>query len=415
MPYFCTGKYRRSIFKCIMIGKEVYLSKRILWLMAVGAGLVVANNYYNQPLLGLIAKDLNESGAATSKIAMFTQIGYASGLLLLIPLGDMFKRKKIILIDFVFMIASLLMFAFGGSLTSLVVSSFLIGFTSVVPQIFIPIAAQLSAPADKDKHVGLLMSGLLIGILGSRVFSGVLGDLVGWRIVFMIAAGIMVVLGFFIASLLPEVNPTFHGSYKQLLKSIAVYAKSIPGLQLASLRGALVFASFSVFWTTLTFLLEDPPFFAGSDVAGLLGLIGIVGAVSASSVGYISRGVTKRTIITGACLIMLLSWGIFGFWGDTYPGLIIGIVFLDMGLQGVNVTNQTIVFSYYPEAANRLNTVYMVSYFLGGSLGTLLAGEVWGRFGWNGVVWLGGFLVLACLAVHVMHRFIALNLPGRRS
>jgi len=387
-----------------MITKEQYLSKKVLWLMAIGAGLVVANNYYNhnQPLLGLIANELNESGAAISKIAMFTQIGYASGLLLLIPLGDMFKRKKIILIDFIFMISSLLFFALSNSLLALTVSSFFIGFTSVIPQIFVPIAAQLSAPEDKDKHVGILMSGLLIGILGSRVFSGVLGEIVGWRMVFFIASGIMVVLGIFIAVLLPDMKPTFHGTYKQLLKSIAGYAKSLPGLRLASLRGALGFASFSVFWTTLTFLLEQPPFFAGSDVAGLLGLIGIAGAIAASSVGYISKEVKKKTIITVSCLVMLASWGMFGFFGNTYMGLIIGIVFLDMGLQAMHVTNQTIVFSTHPEAANRLNTVYMVSYFLGGSIGTLLAGEAWGIWGWNGVAVLGGAFVLLCLVVHIL-------------
>ncbi|WP_419033934.1 MFS transporter, partial [Dysgonomonas gadei] len=240
-----------------------YLAKSTLWLMAVGAGLVVANNYYNQPLLGMIAKEFGESEAAVSRVAMFTQIGYAAGLLLIIPLGDMFKRKKIVLTDFIFIILSLLIFAFSKSLSVMITASFFIGLTSVVPQIFVPIAAQLSAPEEKGRNVGIVMSGLLIGILASRVFSGLLGEYLGWREVFYIAAGMMVVLGVLIAWLLPDMQPTFKGTYSQLMGSIFRYTKEIPTLRLASLRGALGFGSFSIFWTTLTFRLEQAPFFQG--------------------------------------------------------------------------------------------------------------------------------------------------------
>ncbi|EGK01071.1 MFS transporter [Dysgonomonas gadei] len=379
-----------------------YLAKSTLWLMAVGAGLVVANNYYNQPLLGMIAKEFGESEAAVSRVAMFTQIGYAAGLLLIIPLGDMFKRKKIVLTDFIFIILSLLIFAFSKSLSVMITASFFIGLTSVVPQIFVPIAAQLSAPEEKGRNVGIVMSGLLIGILASRVFSGLLGEYLGWREVFYIAAGMMVVLGVLIAWLLPDMQPTFKGTYSQLMGSIFRYTKEIPTLRLASLRGALGFGSFSIFWTTLTFRLEQAPFFQGSDVAGSLGIVGIVGALAASVTGSVSGKVNKNKIILIACLLMLLSWGIFGFSGNTYIGLIAGIILLDMGLQGMHVTNQTIVFSTHPEASNRLNTVYMVSYFIGGSLGTFLGGIAWQYYGWNGVVGVGGLLVLLCLSVHML-------------
>lgn len=379
-----------------------YLAKSTLWLMAVGAGLVVANNYYNQPLLGMIAKEFGESEAAVSRVAMFTQIGYAAGLLLIIPLGDMFKRKKIVLTDFIFIILSLLIFAFSKSLSVMIAASFFIGLTSVVPQIFVPIAAQLSAPEEKGRNVGIVMSGLLIGILASRVFSGLLGEYLGWREVFYIAAGMMVVLGVLIAWLLPDMQPTFKGTYSQLMGSIFRYTKEIPTLRLASLRGALGFGSFSIFWTTLTFRLEQAPFFQGSDVAGSLGLVGIVGALAASVTGSVSGKVNKNKIILIASLLMLLSWGIFGFSGNTYIGLIAGIILLDMGLQGMHVTNQTIVFSTHPEASNRLNTVYMVSYFIGGSVGTFLGGIAWQYYGWNGVVGVGGLLVLLCLSVHML-------------
>ncbi|MDH6310787.1 putative MFS family arabinose efflux permease [Dysgonomonas sp. PFB1-18] len=379
-----------------------YLTKSTLWLMTIGAGLVVANNYYNQPLLGMIARELGESEAATSKVAMFTQIGYAAGLLLIIPLGDMYRRKRIILIDFVFIIASLLVFALSQSLAVMIAASFFIGLTSVVPQVFVPIAAQLSRPGDKGKNVGIVMSGLLVGILASRVFSGLVGEYLGWREVFYIAAGMMVVMAALIAWLLPDMRPTFSGTYGQLMRSIARYTKDLPALRLASLRGALGFGSFSIFWTTLTFRLKQAPFFQGSDVAGMLGLVGIAGALAASLGGYISGKVNKNILIAISCSLMILSWVIFGVVGSSYIGLIIGIIFIDMGLQGMHVTNQTIVFSSHPEAANRLNTVYMVSYFIGGSLGTLVGGQAWQYYGWTGVVTVGGMFVVLCLVVHLL-------------
>ena len=281
-------------------------------------------------------------------------------------------------------------------------ASFFIGLTSVVPQIFVPIDAQLSAPEEKGRNVGIVMSGLLIGILASRVFSGLLGEYLGWREVYYIAAGMMVVLGILIAWLLPNMQPTFKGTYSQLMGSIFRYTKEIPSLRLASLWGALGFGSFSMFWTTLTFRLEQAPFFQGSDVAGSLGLVGIVGALAASVTGSVSGKINKNKIIFIACLLMLLSWGIFGFSGNTYIGLIAGIILLDMGLQGMHVTNQTIVFSTHPEASNRLNTVYMVSYFIGGSAGTFLGGIAWQYYGWNGVVSVGSLLILLCLSIHML-------------
>ncbi|MDR2955329.1 MAG: MFS transporter [Prevotella sp.] len=379
-----------------------YLANSTLWLMAIGAGLVVANNYYNQPLLGMIAKEFGESEAATSKVAMFTQIGYAVGLLLIIPLADMFRRKRIILIDFIFIIISLLVFAVSQSLAVMIAASFFIGLTSVVPQIFVPIAAQLSKPEDKGRNVGIVMSGLLIGILASRVFSGLVGDWLGWREVFFIACGFMVILAILIAWLLPDMMPTFGGTYKQLMSSILRYTKDIPALRLASLRGALGFGSFSMFWTALTFRLEQAPFFQGSDVAGSLGLVGIAGALAASYTGYMAGKINKNTLISIGCILMFVAWAIFGFSGNTYLGLIIGILLIDMGLQGMHVTNQTIVFSSHPEASNRLNTVYMFSYFVGGSMGTFIGGYAWEYFGWNGVVVTGGSLIVLCLLIHLL-------------
>lgn len=389
-----------------MLGKSEsnnqYLSRSTIWLMTIGAGVVVANNYYNQPLLAMIANDLKVSEEATSHIAMITQIGYAVGLLLIIPLGDMFHRKRIILIDFIFIILSLLAFAFSPSLNVAVVASFFIGLTSVIPQIFVPIAAQLSAPGDKDKNVAQVMSGLLVGILGSRVFSGILGDWIGWRPVFMIVAGVMVILALLIACMLPNVEPTFKGTYKQLVGSMVDIVKKIPPLRLAAVRGGLALGAFSIFWTTLTFHLEGAPFYAGSDIAGLLSLAGVGGALAATLIGHITGKVNKNYIITTAIVLLILSYVVFGFAGFSYVGLVIGILLLDIGLQSVHVTNQTIIFSTLPEASNRLNAIYMCSYFIGGAMGSSLGGIAWVNYGWTGVVLLGLIFVVLCLMVHLL-------------
>ena len=379
-----------------------YLTKTLLWLMTIGAGLVVANNYYNQPLLGKIAKEFNISESTANNIAMLTQIGYALGLLLLIPLGDMFKRKKIIVADFVLIVLSLLTFALSTNIYVTFAASFLIGFSSVIPQMFVPIAAQLSKPEEKGKNVGLVMSGLLVGILVSRVFSGIVGEILGWREVYYIAIGVIIIFGISIVIVLPDIKPTFKGTYSQLMHSLVYYLWTVPSLRLASLRGALGFGSFMAFWTTLTFHLERPPFFAGSDIAGMLGLVGVVGALAASFVGRMTDRMNKNLLITIAVIAMIASWAIFGVWGFSYAGLVVGIILLDIGLQSMHITNQTIVFSTHPEATNRLNTVYMVSYFIGGSLGTFISGKAWGAFGWQGSVGVGiGFVAIA-LIVHLI-------------
>lgn len=381
---------------------KAYLTNSTLWLMTIGAGLVVANNYYCQPLLGMISHELNVSEEAVSRISMFTQMGYAVGLLLIVPLGDMFKRKKIILGSFCLNILMLFSFGFGHSLSVLLASSFLIGVTSVVPQMFVPIAAQVSKPKDKDRNVGIVMSGLLIGILASRIISGWVGELLGWREMYYIAAGIIFTLGVLLFFLLPDIKPTFAGTYRNLMSSIFHFARTIPSLQLAAIRGGLALASFSVFWTTLTFHLDGAPFHAKSDVAGSLSIFGVAGALSASLVGKLSGKVNKTHLISIAILLMVVAWVVFGGAGYTYIGLIIGIILVDMGLQSTHVSNQTIVFSTHPEASNRLNAVYMTSYFIGGALGTYTGGTAWGKYGWNGVVAVGMIFAALCLVVHLI-------------
>jgi predicted MFS family arabinose efflux permease len=378
------------------------LTPIILWIMIIGSGLVVANNYYNQPLLSLISKDFHVNESEVSNIAMLTQVGYAFGLLFIIPLGDLLKRKKLIVIDFFFIILSLLGMYFSPSVEWLFPLSFLIGFTSVIPQIFIPMASELSEPKKKAETVGMVMSGLLIGILLSRVLSGFIGEYLGWRAVYLIAAFVMFILWILISIFLPEIQPNYKGSYKGLMNSIIDLVKTEKELRLASFRGAAGFASFSAFWTTLVFHLEEAPFFASSDVAGSFGLIGAVGALSAAFVGRINKYLSTSKIIFYSIIIMLISWGFFFKFGFTYWGLIVGVILIDLGLQSMHVSNQTIIFNLNAKASNRVNTVYMTSYFIGGSLGTYFAANAWTKYQWNGVVFVGIFFVVLSLLSHLI-------------
>jgi len=264
--------------------------------MAAGAGLVVANNYYNQPLLNLIAKTFNVTEAQVSNIPLATQLGYAFGLLFIIPLGDKFSRRKIILIDFIAIIAALLITAIAPSLLVLTISSFCVGFASVVPQLFVPMAAQLATEENRGKAIGIVMSGLLIGILGSRFLSGMIGEYFGWRFMYYLAAGIMLIYAIFLYFKLPDVATNFKGTYAQLMRSLLKLFKTKPDVRIAALRGALGFAGFSAFWTTLVFLMEAN-FGYGSGAAGLFGVLGMIGALGATFSGKLNDKYNSRTQI----------------------------------------------------------------------------------------------------------------------
>ncbi len=356
--------------------------------MSISAGLVVANLYYNQPLLHQMATAFHASESAVSNVALFTQLGYALGLLFIIPLGDKVSNKKILKFDFGLMIASLLAAAFSNSLFLLIVSSFFIGFSSAIPQLFVPMAAQLADDKGRGRAIGIVMSGLLIGILGSRVISGLVGEHFGWRSIYYAATVLMGLLFILLQFKLPKINPGYTGSYISLLRSIGFYFKTEPSVRLAALRGGLGFAGLSAFWTTLAFLMEDS-FGYGSDITGSFGLFGIIGAVAAAVVGKMNDSMRKNKIIFIAVLIMILSWGIFYFSASSILGLIVGVILVDLGFQALHITNQNIIFSKNPEARNRVNTIYMVGFFIGGALGTTLGAYAWEHYQWQGVSILG--------------------------
>ena len=379
------------------------LTNSVLYLMSISAGLIVANLYYNQPLLHQMAVTFNVSDAAVSNVALSTQLGYAFGLLFIIPLGDKISNKKILRIDFLVMVFALVAAGLSSSLFLLIVSSFLIGFTSAIPQLFVPMAAAMSDDKSRGRAIGIVMSGLLISILGSRVISGLVGEQFGWRIMYYAAAVIMIVLFGLLSFKLPPMKPTYKDSYASLMKSLWFYFKTESALRVAALRGALAFAGLSAFWTTLVFLMEDS-FGYGSGVTGVFGLFGIAGALGATVVGKMNDKVSKNKLIIIGALLILLSWVVFLFSAQSIIGLIIGIVVVDLGLQGLHITNQNIIFSKNPEARNRVNTIYMVGFFIGGALGTVFGAYAWEHYAWFGVSVLGIVLSTLIIVVHLIYR-----------
>ena len=380
------------------------LPASLLWTLAIIAGISVANLYYNQPLLNRISRDLQTSEFTANLIAMITQIGYAIGLLFIIPLGDLFKRKTIILINFTVLVVSLLTIALTPYIHLNLFASRLTGICSVMPQIFIPIAAQFSTPETKGKNVGMIVSGLLTGILASRVVSGIIGEYLGWRFIFFVAAGMMVICVIIIMRVLPDMPCNFKGRYSDLMKSLFSLVMEYPQLRISSLRAGIAFGSFLALWTSLAFKMEQAPFFAGNNIVGLLGLCGIAGALTASYIGnYVQVLGVKRLNYIG-CGLIFAAWFSLYSGQNSYVGIIIGIFIIDIGMQCIQLSNQTTIFSLNPKAANRINTIFMTTYFIGGSIGTLLAGIFWHWFGWQGVVGTGITLATCSFMINIFSK-----------
>lgn len=375
------------------------LPAHILWTLAIVAGISVANLYYNQPLLNLMRADLGVSDFQANLIAMITQIGYALGLLFIVPLGDLYRRKKIILVNFLLLVFALLTMAMAENIYTVWAASLVTGVCSMIPQIFVPIASQYSRPEHKGRNVGVVISGLLTGILASRVVSGWVGELLGWREMYFIAAGLMCICAFVVLKVLPDIRPTFEGRYSTLMKSLFHLLRDYPALRIYSIRSGLAFGAFLAMWSCLAFKMGSAPFYADSDVIGGLGLCGIAGALTASFVGKYVKRVGIRNFNFIGCSLILSAWASLYWGGNSYAGIIAGVLLIDIGMQCIQLSNQASIFELCPSASNRVNTIFMTTYFVGGSMGTFLAGSFWHVSGWAGVAAVGILLTLCSLVI----------------
>jgi predicted MFS family arabinose efflux permease len=381
------------------------ISRGMLGIMAAGAGVAVANLYYIQPLLADIGRTFAASPWAMGVVAMLVQVGFATGVLFFVPMGDITERRRLIVLVLGAAAASLIAFATSQSYGWLAASSFFVGTFSVAPQMFVPFAAHLAQPERRGSAVGIVMSGLLIGILVSRTVSGYVGSVVGWRAMFWLASAVTLALALFVVAALPRSAGTTRLSYPRLIQSLWHLVAREPVLRESAFAGAMLFGAFSAFWSMLAFKLEAPPLHYGTRVAGLFGLIGIAGVSAAPIAGRLADRLNPRVNIRAALLVTLIAFVVFGVFGDTLWGLVVGVVVLDAGVQAGHVTNQSRIHSLLPEARNRLTTVYMVAFFLGGAVGSAFGAYAWQHWRWPGVCGVGiGMPLLAAIKLSLPER-----------
>jgi predicted MFS family arabinose efflux permease len=376
------------------------IEKPTLRAMAVGCGLSVANIYYSQPLLADMGRYFGVSDRRMGLVSMLSQVGYATGMLLFVPLGDRLERRSFILVMLGAATVALLGVAAAPSFAWLAAASLAVGITTVTPQLLVPFAAHLAEPDERGHVVGTVMSGLLIGILGARTVSGVVGEYLGWRAMYGIAAAVMVALALALKGLLPRSQPESLGvSYLGLLRSIGGLLRDEPVLRQSCLFGAMGFGAFSAFWTALAFHLATPPFGYSSGVVGLFGLVGIVGALAAPLAGRIAdRRSPRQTIGAGLVCVLFAYFFLYGF-GETLWGMMAGVILLDLGVQSAHISNQSRIYAIRHEARSRMNTAYMVAYFVGGAVGSYSGAWGWSRAGWGGVCFVGlGMTLFGLLA-----------------
>jgi predicted MFS family arabinose efflux permease len=357
--------------------------KGLVFAMACACGIAVANIYYNQPMIGVINRSF-PGELAPSLIPTATQLGYALGLLLLVPLGDLIERRRLIVSQFFVLALSLLFAAVASTGWVLLGASLCIGFTASVTQQIIPAAASLVSDNRRGAVIGSVMSGLLSGMLLSRILAGFIATHYGWRTMFWFGIPLVLAGAASMALLLPLSRPATSMKYGLLLRSLLRLWSEEPRLRRATLTQGLLFAVFSAFWTILALHLEQPPFHLGADIAGLFGIIGVVGVLAAPIAGRLAdRRGPGRVVSTGA-FAALLAWLVLAGW-NSLTGLIFGVILLDFGMQSAMVANQQIIYGLKPQARNRVNSLFMVGMFIGGSLGSGGAMLAWKVADWQGV------------------------------
>jgi predicted MFS family arabinose efflux permease len=376
------------------------LDRRLVALFAITTGVAVANIYYVQPLIDVVGGAFGVSDASAGLLVALSQLGYLLGLAFLVPLGDLLERRRLITAMLVLAAAAAGACAAAPSFAVLAGALVALGVLSVAAQVVVPLASSLAAEHERGQVVGTVMSGLLIGILSARIFSGLVADLAGWRAVYLLAAIGMAVLALALREMMePAPAPRSDLGYAGTLRSVLAMIRREPVLRQRMAMGFGSFASFAILWTSLTYLLSEAPFDFSEGLIGLFGVAGIAGALIAPVSGRLADRGHARVAMTAFLLLLLGSWGVLALGRSSVAVLVVGIVAFDLGSQGAQINNQTTVYALEPEARSRITTAYLVACFCGMTIGSTLAALVYTAAGWYAVCGLGaGF---ACFALAI--------------
>jgi len=368
----------------------------------MASGASVATIYYNQPLLLEISRTFHCTSRQAGMVAVATQMGYAAGILVFVPLGDVTERRGLIVKLFAAVSAALLVAGLAPSLWALVAASIAIGMTASVTHVLVPIAPELVRRGESGRAIGTVMAGLLLGILLGRTVSGWIASQLGWRAVFLVTAGATAMFVPLLRWRLPELPPVRAVSYTEALRSLLRLVAEQPVLREAATVGFLAFAAFSSFWTNLTFLLGTPHYKMGAGVAGSFGVLGAAGALAATFAGRHADRRGARWVVGLGLGTLIAGYTVLWVGGYHMAGLVVGVIVIDIGQQTLQIGNQTRIFSLVEGARSRVNTIYMIVYFLGGAAGSAMSTAAWVRWQWNGVCALGVALLALAGVRHVL-------------
>ncbi|KAF1012447.1 MAG: putative transporter [Pseudomonas fluorescens] len=377
-------------------------SRGKIMMMAVIAGAVITNIYCTQPILSLIASDMNLDLGTADLVAGSALLGFATGLALLLPMGDRFDRRKLVLGQIALALMFALMATVSPNIWALMGASFGLGIVSCVPQQLVPFAAVMSQPEARGRNVGTVVSGIMLGILLGRTLAGVVGDRYGWRAVYAMEAVFMIPVWIAAAMLLPRGVPSTNLSYPRLLASLWPLMRDHRAIRQSMMVQALLWACFNAFWVNLAALLAHGPWQLGSAWAGGFGIIGAAGALAASMGGRASDKHGPRAVIGASIAIVTLAYLLLAGAQTSLILLILGVIVLDIGVQSGLVSNQTRAFAVDPKAQGRINSLYMTATFLGGAAGAVVSGVLMTRYGWSGIVAFGVALGMVAGVIHAV-------------
>ncbi|PEV97737.1 MFS transporter [Bacillus cereus] len=403
-PLYTKISHKSSITKP-NLNQHLSMSHTLALLFATACGMSVANIYFAQPLLDQLSNEFSINHSIIGVVITVTQIFYGVGLLLLVPLGDLLNQRRLIVGQMLLSTTALVIVGTASSSMVLFAGMALVGLLAVVTQTLVAFAATIASPTERGRVVGIVTSGIVIGILLARTFAGILTDVAGWRSVYLFSAALMLLMVFMFIKMLPNVEREVKSlSYPQLIRSVLALFIQERTLRVRSVLAMLIFADFSILWTSLVLPLSTPPIALSHSAIGAFGLVGVAGALAAARAGKLAdQGYGQRT--TGIALaLLLISWLFISYIEQSLIALVIGIVLLDLAVQAIHVTNQTMILPLHTEARSRLTAGYMVFYSIGSAGGSIASTQIYAHFGWGGVSLLGASVSALALLFWAMTR-----------